>query len=127
METGPNPLMTLREAAELARSSPDWLKKQIERGLLGCFRVAGKIVISPEQLADFLALVEKRPKIGGRGFTAFARDGIPVFTDNGWIWRPKNHSGDEDEADRLSARVARNRSAAAGHNQAPRERDTNDA
>ena len=97
MSIGPKPLLTLREVAELARTSPDWLKTQIERGLLGHFRVAGKILISPEQIGDFLALMEKRPKVGGRGFTAFGRDGVPVLTDDGWEWRSKADQQTDDE------------------------------
>jgi hypothetical protein len=89
MTNGPRPLLTLREASELTRTSPDWLKRQIDKGVLGCFKVAGKILISPEQVADFLALLEKRPKVGAPGFTAFARDGVPVLTDEGWILQPK--------------------------------------
>jgi hypothetical protein len=89
MSSGPKPLLTLREAAELVRTSPGWLQGQIDRGLLGCFKVAGKILISPEQISDFMALVEKRPRVGVRGFTAFARDGVPILTDEGWILQPK--------------------------------------
>jgi len=92
------PLLTLREASELTRTSPDWLKSQIDRGLLGCFRIAGKILISPEQVSDFLALLEKRPKIGARGFSAFARDGVPMRTDDGWVWRrPRENNGGGDD------------------------------
>ncbi len=92
------PLLTLREASELTRTSQDWLKTQIDRGLLGCFRVAGRILISPEQVTDFLTLMERRPKIGGRGFTAFARDGVPMQTTNGWVWRrSRERAVDGDE------------------------------
>lgn len=98
MDVGLKPLLTLRESADLARTSPNWLKKQIDRGTLGCFRVAAKILISPEQLFDFLALMEHRPKIGGRGFTAFARDGVPSLTQEGWVWRMKKTQDLDDKA-----------------------------
>jgi hypothetical protein len=83
------PLLSLREAAELCRCSPDWLKRQIERGACGYLKIAGRFYLSPEMAIDFLRLHEHRPKIGSAGSSALARDGDIAFTEDGFEWRAR--------------------------------------
>jgi excisionase family DNA binding protein len=83
-----HPFLTVNELAELVRVSPDWIRKEIKWGRLGCFYVGGRPRIAPEQIFDWLVLVEKTPKYGARSLSVLGRDGIWERTFDGWRWKP---------------------------------------
>jgi excisionase family DNA binding protein len=58
--------MTVDEVAEIVRASDTWLRTEVRRGNLKCFYIAGKILISREQLTEWLKLNERPPPGPGR-------------------------------------------------------------
>ena len=84
------PFLTVDEIADLLKVGREWVLRACRQGTLGHFVVAGKPRITPEQLIDWLALMEKTPKYEARGLHAFQRDGALELSEDGWIWRPKD-------------------------------------
>ena len=93
------PLLNLREAAELCRCSPGWLQQQIERGVCGYVKIAGRLYLSPEMVIDFLRLHEHRPKIGSGGSSALARDGEITHGEDGFEWRARREKTSDGSAE----------------------------
>ena len=91
------PFLSIDEVADLLRVSREWVLRATRQGTLGCFLVAGKPRIMPEQLFDWLVLLEKTPKYGVRGLSVLGRDGIWALTEDGWVWWPKNQGRDDGE------------------------------
>jgi len=102
------PFLTVDEIADLLRVGRDWVLRALTQGTGGHFIVAGKPRITPEQLIDWLRLLERTPKYGVHGLTVLGRDGLWLLTPDGWFWRPvRNEQNKSDqEAMRRAARDA---------------------
>ncbi len=87
------PFLTVDEVAGLLRVSREWVLRAIHQGTLGHFIVASKPRITPEQLFDWLRLMEKTPKYGARGLSVLEREGTWELTDDGWQWHPQAETG----------------------------------
>ena len=87
------PFMTVAEVADLLRVSSEWVLRATRQGTLGHFLIAGKPRITPQQIIDWLGLMEKTPKFGVQGLSVLGREGVWELTEDGWQWRP-NPGGD---------------------------------
>lgn len=58
--------MTVDEVAELVRASEEWVRIEVRRERLKCYYIAGRILISREQLVEWLKLNEQPPPGPGR-------------------------------------------------------------
>lgn len=94
------PFLTVDEVADLLRVRREWVLQAIHQGTLGCFRIAGKHRITPEQLTDWLSLMERTPKYGVRGLSVLGREGIWKLTEDGWQWRPNAEMERREAGDR---------------------------
>jgi len=86
------PFLTVDEVSDLLRVSREWVLRATRHGTLGHFIVAGKPRVTPQQLFDWLALMEKATKYGARGLSVLGREGIWELTDDGWQWRPNTET-----------------------------------
>jgi len=93
------PFLTVDEVSDLLRVSREWVLRAIHQGTLGHFIIAAKPRITPEQLFDWLQLMEKTPKYGVRALSVLGREGIWELTEEGWQWRPNPETMRRDAAD----------------------------
>ena len=75
------PFLTIDEVADLIRVNRAWVLRAIHQGTLGHFVIANRPRITPEQLFDWLRLMEKTPKYGARQLSVLGREGIWELTE----------------------------------------------
>jgi excisionase family DNA binding protein len=94
------PFLTVDEISDLLRVSREWVLRAIHQGTLGHFIIAAKPRITPEQLFEWLRLMEKTPKYGARALSVLEREGIWELTEDGWQWRPHPETARPETGDR---------------------------
>jgi excisionase family DNA binding protein len=89
MENFLPPFLTVDEIGELLRVSRAWVLRATRQGTLAYFLIAGKPRITPEQLFDWLLMMEKTAKYNAKGLSVLGRDGTWSFSTDGWTWVPR--------------------------------------
>ena len=83
------PFLNIDEVADLIRCNRTWVLRAIHQGTLGHFLIANRPRITPQQLFDWLLLMEKTPTYGTQQLNVLGREGIWDLTEDGWQWRPQ--------------------------------------
>jgi excisionase family DNA binding protein len=55
---------TIIDTAQLLNVSPTTVRREIKRGNLGSYRLAGRRLVGDSHLSDYLTRCEQRPRLG---------------------------------------------------------------